>query len=154
MELIGDLKLDFTSEDDLLQLQGDVKSWFGLFLNVYQAKDVTPYMHALHCHVPEFLSLYQNIAYYTQQGLEKYKDRASKDFFRSTNHKGIDALKQLFLKKNRIQFLEAAGYERAKNNYECGNCSKQGHSIKTCKSPCKHCTAGICCARLVKEDGK
>ena len=71
MELIGDLKLDFTSEDDILQLQGDIKSWFGLFLNVYQAKDVTPYMHVLHCHVPEFLSLYQNIAYYTQQGLEK-----------------------------------------------------------------------------------
>ena len=102
MEFIGDLKLDFTSEDDILQLQGDVKSWFGLFLNVYQAKDVTPYMHALHCHVPEFLSLYQNIAHYTQQGLEKYNDRASKDVFRSTNHKEIDALKQLFLKTNRI----------------------------------------------------
>ena len=70
MELIGDLKLDFTSEDDIIQLQGDIKSWFGLFLNVYQAKDVTPYMHALHCHVPEFLKLYQNIAYYTQQGLD------------------------------------------------------------------------------------
>ena len=154
MELIGDLKLDFTSEDEILQLQEDIKSWFGIFLNVYQAKDVTPYMHALHCHVPEFLSLHQNIAYYTQQGLEKHNDRASKDFFRSTNHKGIDALKQLFLKKNRIQFLEAAGYERAKNNYECSNCSKQGHSIKTGTSPCKHCTAGICCAHLVKEDGK
>ena len=134
MELIGDLKLDFTSEDDIIQLQGDIKSWFGLFLNVYQAKDVTPYMHALLCHVPEFLKLYQNIAYYTQQGLEKYNDRASKDFFRSTNHKGVDALKQLFLKKNRIQFLEAAGYERVKNNYECSNCSIQSHSIKTCTS--------------------
>ena len=74
-------------------------------------------MHALCYHVPEFLSLYQNIAYYTQQGLEKYNNRASKDFFRSTNHKGVDALKQLFLKKNRIQFLEAAGYERVKNTY-------------------------------------
>ena len=92
------LKLDFTSEDEIIQLQGDIKSWFGLVLSVYQAKHVTPYMHALHCHVPEFLKLYQNMAYYTQQGLEKYNDRASKDFFRSTNHKGIDALKQLFLK--------------------------------------------------------
>lgn len=121
---------------------------------MYQAKDVTPYMHALHCHVPEFLSLYQNIAYYTQQGLEKYNDRASKDFFRSTNHKGVDALKQLFLKKNRIQFLEAAGYERVKNTYECSNCSNEGHNIKTCTSPRKHCTAPVCCAHLVKESGK
>ena len=124
------------------------------FLKVYQAKDVTPYMHALCYHVPEFLSLYQNIAYYTQQGLEKYNNRASKDFFRSTNHKGVDALKQLFLKKNRIQFLEAAGYERVKNTYKCNNCSNKGHNIKTCTSSCKNCPAPICCAHLVKEGGK
>ena len=112
MDIIGDLRLDFTSEEGILELQRNSKSWFEHFLKVYQAKDVTPYMHALCYHVPEFLSLYQNIAYYTQQGLEKYNNRASKDFFRSTIHKGVDALKQLFLKKNRIQFLEAAGYER------------------------------------------
>ena len=86
--------------------------------------------------------------------LEKYNDRASKDFFRSTNHKGVDALKQLFLKKNRIQFLEAAGYERVKNTYKCNNCSNKGHNIKTCTSSCKNCPAPICCAHLVKEGGK
>ena len=94
MDIIGDLKLDFTSEEGILELQRNIKSWFEHFLKVYQAKDVTPYMHALCYHVPEFLSLYQNIAYYTQQGLEKYNNRASKDFFRSTIHKGVDALKQ------------------------------------------------------------
>ena len=35
-----------------------------------------------------YLSLYQNNVYRTQQGLEKYSDRAPEDFFRSTNHKG------------------------------------------------------------------
>ena len=95
MDIIGDLKLDFTSEEGILELQRNIKSWFEHFLKVYQAKDVTPYMHALCYNVPEFLSLYQNIAYYTQQGLEKYNNTASKDFFRSTNHKGVDALKQL-----------------------------------------------------------
>ena len=92
MDIIGDLKLDFTSEEGILELQRNSKSWFEHFLKVYQAKDVTPYMHALCYHVPEFLSLYQNIAYYTQQCLEKYNNRASKDFFRSKNHKGVDAL--------------------------------------------------------------
>ena len=154
MDIIGDLKLDFTSEEGILELQRNIKSWFEHFLKVYQAKDVTPYMHALCYHVPEFLSLYQNIAYYTQQGLEKYNNRASKDFFRSTIHKGVDALKQLFLKKNRIQFLEAAGYERVKNTYKCNNCSNKGHNIKTCTSSCKNCPAPICCAHLVKEGGK
>ena len=63
--------------------------------------------------------------------MEKYNDRASKDYFRSTNHEGVDALKQLFLKKNRIQFLEAAGYGREKNSFKCRNCLNFGHIIKT-----------------------
>ena len=52
MDIIGDLKLDFTS---ILELQRNIKSWFEHFLKVYQAKYVTPYMHALCYHVPEFL---------------------------------------------------------------------------------------------------
>ena len=67
MDMIGDLKLDFTSEEGILELQRNIKSWYTHFLKVYQAKDVTPYMHAQCCHVPEFLSLYQNIAYYTSK---------------------------------------------------------------------------------------
>lgn len=111
-------------------------------------------MHALHFHVPEFLSLYQNISYYTQQGMEQYNDRASKDYFRSTNHEGLDALKQVLLKKNRIQFLEVAGCERVKLSYECSNCSESGHTITTCTSKCKHCQASSWCSHLVKEHGK
>ena len=49
MDIIGDLKLDFTSEEGILELQRNIKSWFEHFLKVYQAKDVTPYMHALCC---------------------------------------------------------------------------------------------------------
>ena len=74
------------------------------------SKDVTPYMHALHCHVPEFLSLYLNIAHYTQQGLKKYNDIASKDYFGSTNHKGIDAPKQRHRTKSHVSvFLKRGG---------------------------------------------
>ena len=139
MEIIGDLNLDYTSEDTIMQLKAKIVAWYNAFLQAYQTKDVTPYMHALCSHVPQFLSLYQNIAYYTQQGMEMYNDRASRDYFRSTNHKGVDTLKQLFLKKNRIQFLEAAGYERVKNSYKCRNCSNLGHTIKTCTSKCANC---------------
>jgi len=116
MDITGDLKLDFHCDTEIMQLKTEIKSWFENFHKLYQTKDVAPYMRALNAHVPEFLKLYKNIAYYTQQGMEKYNDRASKDYFRSTNHRGVAALKQLFLKKKRIQYLEAGGYVRVKNS--------------------------------------
>lgn len=82
MNVIGDARLDFTSKEDISNIKGKIKSSFGHFLKIYQTKDVTQYMHALYFHVPEFLSLYQNISNYTQQGMEKYNIRAYKDYFR------------------------------------------------------------------------
>ena len=73
-------------------------------------------MHALYHHIPEFLKLYINVAHFNQQGMEKYTDIAAKDYFRSPNHRGIAALEKLFLKKLRVQFLEAAGCERVKKS--------------------------------------
>lgn len=104
IDIIGDLKLDFCSNDETMNLKGKIRTWLADFLDLYQTKDVTPYMHALYAHVPEFLSLYTNTGHYTQQGVEKYNDRASKDYFRSTKHRGISELRQLFLKKNRVQY--------------------------------------------------
>ena len=126
----------------------------GLRISIYQAKDVTPYMHALNAHIPEFLKLFRNIAYYTQQGMEKFNDRASKDYFRSTNHRGTNALKQLFLKKNRLQYLEAGGYVRKKSSYTCSNCYNVDHTIKTCTNSCMNCDHPSCCSHLVNSNGK
>lgn len=111
-------------------------------------------MHALYSHVPEFVKLYKNVAFFNQQGMEKHNDVASKNYFRSSNHRGISALKQLLLKKYRVQFLEAAGYERVKQSYQCSNCSSQGHTIKTCTKQCKKCCHCTCCSHLVKTEGK
>ena len=88
MEIIGDLELEFTTDDAITQLRNKINSWFDMFLLLYQAKDVTPYMHALYAHVPEFLKLYGNISHFTQQGMEKYNDTASKHYFRSPNITG------------------------------------------------------------------
>ncbi len=68
--------------------------------------------------------------YFNQQGLEKYNDQASKDYFRSTNHRGSEAMKQMLLKKLRIHSLEVQGAERIRKNYHCKNCNELGHSIK------------------------
>ena len=95
MEIIGDLKLNFDNAEDVNKLKSKIKTWFDIFLSLYQTKNVTPYIHALCAHVPEFLKLYESISYFTQQGMEKYNDTASKHHFRSSNHRGISALKQL-----------------------------------------------------------
>ena len=87
MDIVGDLKLDYTTDDAIANLEGTIKKWFTKFLELYQAKDVTPYMHALYARVPQFLTLYKNLAYSTQQGMEKYNDTVSKDYFRSSNHR-------------------------------------------------------------------
>ena len=137
MEIISDLKLDYKTDESIVQLEENIKGWFTIFLSLYQTKDVTPYMHALYSHVPEFLKLYKNVAFFSQQGIEKYNDVASKNYFRSSNHREISALKQL-LKKYRVQFLEAAGFERVKQSYQCSNCSSQGNTIKTCTKQSKN----------------
>ena len=77
MEIIGDLKLDLPTDEPIAALTAKVKSWFQQFLSLYQAKDVTPYMHALYHHIPEFLKLYINVAHFKQQGMEKYNEIAS-----------------------------------------------------------------------------
>ena len=111
-------------------------------------------MHALYAHVPEFLRLYTNLEHFSQQGMEKYNDTTSKNFFRSSNHQGVSAIEQIFLKKCRVQYLEEVGSARAKKEYTCSNCSNTDHTIKTCSSKCKLCRVQSCCAHLVKSCGK
>ena len=48
MDIIGDLKLDYTTDNAISSLEDKIKKWFQEFLGLYQAKDVTPYVHALY----------------------------------------------------------------------------------------------------------
>ena len=49
--------------------------------------------------------MYGTLAPFSQQGLEKLSDDLTKDYFRSTNHRDYDALKQMLLKLNRLEDL-------------------------------------------------
>ena len=59
-----------------------------IFTQIYPAKYVTPYMHCMMQHVGEFMSTSGALLPFTQQGLEKYNDTMTKDYFRSSSHKG------------------------------------------------------------------
>ena len=79
----------------------DAKKWVTEFTAIYQTKNVTPYIHLMAMHIPEFLNKYGNLVLFTQQGMEKLNDQTSVDFARSTNHdyRSLDALRQLMEKK-------------------------------------------------------
>ena len=99
-------------ECDPSNFETKAKEWVRLFITIYQKKDVTPYMHAMAQHVPEFLQLHKgNIVQFTQQGLEKLNDVSTKNYQRSSNHRDHEALKQMLQKMNRIELLRDQGYE-------------------------------------------
>ena len=75
---------------DIDQFDVSVKSWITNFLEIYQTKDITPYIHAFSMHVSQFLRLYGNIVQFTQQGLEKLNDLTTRYFHSSSNHHEIE----------------------------------------------------------------
>ena len=90
------------SSSDIKNFEDKARSWGQLFISVYHDSHVTPYIHAMINHVSEFMTLHGSILPFTQQSLEKYND-VTKDYFRSTNHKGENALRQVMEKQNRLE---------------------------------------------------
>ena len=122
------------SPADIKEFDAQARQWGALFIRTYHDSNVTPYIHALMNHVSEFMTLHGSIAPFTQQGLEKYNDVTTKDFFRSTNHKGESALRQIMEKQNRLEYLRCIGTTPKKAfNIKCSICHTLGHNKLTCQ---------------------
>ena len=78
-ELLGKPQLD---ESGILEFEAMAKAWVVKFCTVYQKTKVTPYIHAMHSHVGQFLRQHGGLLPFTQQGIEKYNDRLMKTYFR------------------------------------------------------------------------
>ena len=130
--LINSLKLG--KDCDANEIETGEKQWVTKFRSVYQTKHVTPYVHALAMHVPEFVRKYGNISSFGQPGLEKLNDVTTTHYLRGTNHrkKDSEALFQLLQKRNRLEELEAEGYRRQKRVSTCSNCGDSGHNKRRC----------------------
>lgn len=126
------------------------KAFVNDFVLLYPAKHVTPYMHCMMQHVAEFMAVHGSIIPFTQQGLEKYNDLMTKDYFRSTSHRGEQCLVQILQKQNRIEHLESIGAKRRKRHeITCSNCQQRGHNKWTCRAPCTVCGKTPFCSHLV-----
>lgn len=121
--------MTLNSDCDHVTVTTKAKAWIGDFCSLYQTKHVTPYVHAMAMHVPQF-ELYGNITKFTEQGLEKLNDLTTKHYFRSTNHKDkeMDSLQQLILKRNRLENLELDDYQCTKKKCTCTRCGQPGHN--------------------------
>ena len=104
------------NEFDHKNLKEETLKWFGDFLSIYSHEEVTPYMHVFVFHLHEFIELYGDLDSFNLQGLEKKNDIITCQYYRATNRKqtkrankkeGIDYIKQLFLKNNRIDILSS-----------------------------------------------
>ncbi|KAJ8049993.1 hypothetical protein HOLleu_02992 [Holothuria leucospilota] len=81
------------------------REWVLLYKDVYLCKNVTPYMHVLMNHIPEAIKLCGDLTPFSQQTTEKLNDTVTSWYFRSSNFKGITALKQVMLKQNMVEYL-------------------------------------------------
>ena len=77
--LLGKPQLDHSG---ILQFEAMAKAWVVKFCTIYQKARVTPYIHAMHSHVEQFLRQHGGLLPFTQQGIEKYNERLTKMYFR------------------------------------------------------------------------
>ncbi len=63
MKIYKTLLMQTMNDIQLEVLKQDIKNWMGLFLEIYQTKHATPYMHALLQHVPEFIELHGSLVF-------------------------------------------------------------------------------------------
>ena len=121
------------TDEKISEFQSKSKEFVRSFTNIYPAKHVTPYMHCMMQHVGEFMTLSGAILPFTQQGLEKYNDTMTKDYFRSSSHKGQECLTQILQKQNRIEHLQHSGATRKKRfEITCSICHCKGHNKLSC----------------------
>ena len=141
--------------EDIVQYKIQCKEWVVKFVSIYHSSAVTPYIHAMAQHAGDFIQLHGSLLAFTQQGLEKYNDITTKYYFRSTHHKGEQALRQLMEKQNRIDELRESQAKRPKHHdIKCYNCSDEGHNKLTCSKPCKVCGAEQFKGHLVTVNGR
>ena len=145
---------DKLSTSDIANFEIQARDWVRKFTDVYHSKNVTPYIHAMANHVSEFMTLHKSVISFTQQGLEKYNDCMTKQYFRSTNHKGLDALRQIMEKRNRLDYLGTHVKRRKCFETTCSNCQQTGHKRLTCPEPCSTCHNPCYRAHLVLVNGK
>ncbi len=86
------------------------KEWLKLFLECYDPKNVTPYIHVYVFHLPEFVANHGDVNLFNCQGLEKTNHVNTKAYYQGTNkHKckfsNNNYLMQILKNNNKQEYL-------------------------------------------------
>ena len=93
------IKQDFSHQQfDFLWFNEQKKVFLEAYLLINETNKITPYIHALFYHIPEFIQKYKNLSLFQTQSLEKLNDIRKTHYFRNSNKKKKILLNN-FLKK-------------------------------------------------------
>ena len=101
------IKRDNRQNFDKKALISLLKEWLKEFITI--EPKITPYIHILCFHVPEFIEVHGNLNLFSMQGLEKLNHFAKSNYFRQTNHHKSTFTSTLLEKMNRIDFIHLGG---------------------------------------------
>ena len=76
------------NELDLVQLQKDLNTFIKKFLEIYEFKNITPYLHIVVCHSVQMLKKFNSLSLYSQQGFEAAHKLQKLIWERATSHGG------------------------------------------------------------------
>jgi len=96
--------LDHTNNFNEESLRTRLKSWLERYIKCTEGKKILPYIHILVFHVPEFITKYKNLSYFSMQALEKLNSITKNNYFSQSNRRPLACMKQLLDKANRNEF--------------------------------------------------
>ena len=93
------------------QFQKKARSFINSAREVFFDEDITPYMHTLAYHVPQFLKLYGTIYQFNCQPVEKKNHAQNCSFHRTTQHGGLGSsyTQEVMKEENRHLFQRKTG---------------------------------------------
>ena len=81
-----------------------LKNWLRDYIKIDQK--ITPYMHILVYHIPDFIDRHKNLNLFSMQGMEKSNHFAKINYFRQTNHHKNGFATILLEKLNRLDYIQ------------------------------------------------
>ena len=102
---------EIENSEEQPNLRGFLRAYNVLNEQENNASTIFPYLHALVFHAEEMMFLHGNISIFTNESNEKFNDFCSIYYHSSTNKNNTNKkyLKQLFKKRNRIEFFDLKG---------------------------------------------